>query len=298
MPTRKTRRRRSELLAEDALFDTSTPAPPPQQEPLHTAPVSNDTAGMTLPKGIPALVLPQFDSANPDLWFLQAEAQFNTRFVSTEDLRYSLIVPALPSNIATEVRDILTCPPDESAYSTLKAAILERVGSSQRVKARLLLASTELGDSKPSQLLRKMKHLLGEAPDAPDNAIIRELFMKRLPQDLRMILSTMPDQSLSTIAQRADEALESQPTAHVYAHRATQQDDLATQVSQLRTEVEALRKQLKPKPSSPRPPKSANTQPTSTLCWYHERFQEKATKCTPPCTYRATGADKSPTEKQ
>ncbi|KAJ3616304.1 hypothetical protein MTP99_004833 [Tenebrio molitor] len=58
------------------------------------------------------------------------------------------------------------------------------------------------------------------------------------------------------------------------------------ELAQLRKEVAELRKacnRQQRRNQSPAP----QDKPENTICWYHNRFKGKATKCTQPCSYQA-----------
>ena len=63
---------------------------------------------------------------------------------------------------ATEVRNLLVNPPEENPYEKLKEKTISRVADSERQKIRQLLTAEELGDCKPTKLVRKMQQLLVE----------------------------------------------------------------------------------------------------------------------------------------
>ena len=109
------------------------------------------------------LKLAPFWSANPSLWFAQAEAQFATRNITTEQTKFRHIVATLAPEIATEVRDLLHQPPEDNPYTVLKEVLIKRVGVSEDVRLTQLLEDEPLGDRRPSQLLRRMRQLLGSA---------------------------------------------------------------------------------------------------------------------------------------
>ena len=66
------------------------------------------------------------------LWFAQAEAQFHTRGITTEETKFNHIVSALQPEVAVEVRDIVIKQPKDKPYSTLKAEVIKRTSASQQ----------------------------------------------------------------------------------------------------------------------------------------------------------------------
>ncbi|KAJ8974433.1 hypothetical protein NQ317_014478 [Molorchus minor] len=78
--------------------------------------------------------------------------------------RISLVMTALdPRTVVREVREMLMQPPKEKQYSTLKQLLVIRFSTSQEERIRMFLEREEIGDSKPSQLLRRLNSLAGTA---------------------------------------------------------------------------------------------------------------------------------------
>ena len=55
-----------------------------------------------------ALKLPTSWTAQPDVWFAQAEAQFNLRGITADDTKYYYVLVALDQNTATRVLDLIS----------------------------------------------------------------------------------------------------------------------------------------------------------------------------------------------
>ena len=64
------------------------------------------------------------------------------------------VVSCLTPQFAAEVRDLLLKPPTEQPYDQLKEQLTKRTTASEQRKLQLLFTSEELGDRKPTLLLR------------------------------------------------------------------------------------------------------------------------------------------------
>ncbi|CAB0032633.1 unnamed protein product [Trichogramma brassicae] len=116
--------------------------------------------------------LPAFWRSDPDLWFLQVEAQFNIHQVTSDSTRFNMILTVLDPETISEVSDIIRAPPAQDRYTTLKDAIVARLTDSPDTQLHKLLGTIELGDKKPSQLLLQMRTLAGARAS---NDILRRL---------------------------------------------------------------------------------------------------------------------------
>jgi hypothetical protein len=237
--------------------------------------------------------IPPFWPADPEVWFAQVDAQFSTRGITSQKTKFDHIVASLTPEYATEIRDIILNPPDTNPYDSLKTQLIARTTASEQRRLQQLFNTEELGDRKPSQLLRRMKQLLGEKAATADNAFIRELFLQRLSPNVRMVLASAgSSQTLEELADLADKITE------VSAPEVNQVNtQLSSDFQQLRSEISDLKALFKSKqpsfnrrfPSRP-PRRSSSPAPHKrplppNLCWYHQRFGEDAKKCQPPCTW-------------
>lgn len=247
------------------------------------------------------LRLPPFWPTDPDLWFAQVEAQFACKRITSQRSRFDHVVSSLSPEFAAEVRDLLLSPPARDPYSVLKTQLTKRTTLSEQRKLQQLFTGEELGDRKPTQLLRRMQQLLGDRPGL-DTSFLRELFLQRLPSNVRMVLASSPEgTTLTQLAELADKVMEvaSPSIAATSATSTTPISDpiaaLTEELRQLRSDVSRLEKLVnkssRSRPSrSNRPPSRSSTPPTPTepdsdLCWYHHKYGDKAQRCRSPCTW-------------
>ena len=109
------------------------------------------------------------------VWFAQVEAHFVTRNITAQETKYTYVVVSLQPEIAQEIRDLLLTPPTNRPYDQLKAELIKRTSASEQKRLHQLLIAEELGDRKPSQLLRRMRQLL--ADNRLEDNILRQLFL-------------------------------------------------------------------------------------------------------------------------
>lgn len=234
--------------------------------------------------------LPPFWTADPELWFLQVESQFAARRITADLTKYHHVVSSLPPATASEIRDLLFSPPAEDAYSTLKRTLIRRVSPSEPQRLQQLLREADLGDRTPSQLLRHMQQLLGSTAAGLDSLLLREIFLQRLPSNVRMVLTSTGEKDLSKLAERADAlmAVATPSVATVQAEPAQpdQLHELRAEISRLANTVAALRA------GGAHPPnRSAKPEPQQSqkVCWYHRRYGNAARNCVPPCEHSGNG---------
>jgi len=257
--------------------------------------------------------LPPFWSSDPHIWFAQVEAQFATKRITKPQTKFAYIVSALQPEVAQEVRDILLAPQDEDSFAKLKEELIKRTSASEQRRLQLLLSVEELGDRKPSQLLRRMQQLLGERQI--EASILKQLFLQRLPTNVQLILAsagaTLSHEQLAEIADRIME-IPIPAIQPVLPTPPSEIADLRAEIARLNQQVQALQVQARGPPptrgrsrsrytprsgsatqsSDPRP-SSQNRSDSGgaaapldpTLCWYHSTFGSKAAKCKPGCTW-------------
>ncbi|XP_041483467.1 uncharacterized protein LOC121430256 [Lytechinus variegatus] len=264
------------------------------------------------------LKLPPFWPNDPTIWFTQVEAQFLTKGISKQSTKFAYIVASLEPEYAQEIRDLLISPPKENPYDVLKYQLIQRTSASEQKRLHQLLISEELGDRKPSQLLRKMKQLLGT--NTLEENILKQLFLQRLPTNIQVILaSTRDSMEIEKLADLADKILETHSPIHhsQVAHLSPSSSsatpssnpemaEMKAQIAQLSLLVQNLsaqqtdrsRGRSRERGSRQKESRQRSKSPQSHVggdCYYHWRFGKGAKKCTPPCTFKQTnqGNDKA-----
>ncbi len=152
--------------------------------------------------------IPPFWAADPMIWFAQVEAQFSTRRITAERTKFDFIVASLAPEYALEIRDLVLKPPSSNPYTMLKEQRILRTAASEQRRLQQLFNAEELGDRKPTQLLLRMQQLLGDKYSATDASFLRELFLQRLPGNVRMVLASFDSKDLDDLAQTTDKILE------------------------------------------------------------------------------------------
>ncbi|BHF70830.1 hypothetical protein SprV_0401388300 [Sparganum proliferum] len=153
--------------------------------------------------------LPEFWQHAPELYFIRIESAFYSANVTKELAKYHKLVEVLPASVISQVQSLLANPPADAPYSTLKAEILRLNYVSDRQRYHQLIKEESLGDRKPSDLLRRMRSLLGNMQ--VDDKFVKDMFLERLPADVQTILASgSQDLTVSQLAEMADRMIEVQ----------------------------------------------------------------------------------------
>ncbi|GFW19421.1 uncharacterized protein TNCV_1603151 [Trichonephila clavipes] len=77
--------------------------------------------------------------------------------ISSDDTKYSALVANLDAETLFYVSGIVLSPPNSDKYHTLSQRLITQFSDSETQKIKKLLTDLQLGDEKPSHLLRKMR---------------------------------------------------------------------------------------------------------------------------------------------
>ena len=106
-------------------------------------------------------------------------AQFACRHVTAQWSKFDHVISSLAPEYAAKVHNLVLRPPEECPYDVLKEQLIHRTTASEQRSLQQLFTSEELGDRKPTQLLRRIQQLI--RPGIADSSFLRGLFLQRLP---------------------------------------------------------------------------------------------------------------------
>lgn len=244
---------------------------------------------------------PNFWKNKPKLWFIQLEAQFANSSIIQDLTKYNTVVAALDENVLDFVIDILTDPPVSNKYEALKNALLTRLTDTEESRIKKLLTDMDLGDKRPSDLLRQMKGLAG---NAISEDVVKSLWLQRLPQQAQAILAISKD-PLDNIAEMADKiicvyntseaftitkALNPAISSNLTATVDRRIEALEASIASLHEKFEKFTFHNRARSGSRHSRNGASRSRSNSAkrkyCWYHFKFGENAKKCTQPCAFK------------
>jgi hypothetical protein len=131
-----------------------------------------------------AFKIPDFWPHNPNMWFRKIESKFRICNIRHSSTKYDHLLSALPTDICSSINDSLGEIDEnaEDAYEQLKALLIFRYTMDRWARAFELHKFPEIGDMKPSEMMRQMKALL--TPDSPAGTYFMAAFLLRLPADM------------------------------------------------------------------------------------------------------------------
>ncbi|XP_023210996.1 uncharacterized protein LOC111613876 [Centruroides sculpturatus] len=226
---------------------------------------------------------PFFWRKNVRVWFTQVESQLAVSNITTEVTKYHHILGSLDCEIAELVANLISQPLTSTPYTGLKTRLIDKFEESESRKAKKLLLEIELGEKKPSALLREMRALAGTQVT---DKFLKTLFLQRLPNNVRSVLVTKQN-SLHTLAAMEIIIRNSDicSTSGATAHQTDRLSCFEKAVSELAILIHVLRAHSPSCSERRRRSPSPNVLGYN-VCWYHFKFKANARKCTPPCSLK------------
>ncbi|XP_015435180.1 PREDICTED: uncharacterized protein LOC107190810 [Dufourea novaeangliae] len=280
----------------------------------HILPLGDISAVFASVESVANIKIPPFWKHEPSLWFIQVESMFQTSRITSDSTKYNHIVSSLDAETMMEVADILRNPPGEGRYVQLKTEIIKRFSDSADQQLHMALAEVQLGDKKPSQLLRQLQSLAG---NRASEDVLRVRWLALLPPAIVRCLKILRAASLNEQAQLVDELMENHSGPFIMAthpsgsrsvspnHRFTDTvlTNLAKDMSAMKhtmhelvTQTKELSRILSRSNSHGsqcgRSRQRSHTRETSpspgSECFYHRKYGGNAKHCTSPCTFNTT----------
>ncbi|GBN25890.1 Retrovirus-related Pol polyprotein from transposon 17.6 [Araneus ventricosus] len=186
-----------------------------------------------------AVKVPAFLANNVKLYFARIEANFRIAGIVSEQTKFDTLVAALDPQTLTHVSDLLYTPSKDNPYTELKNRLLSEFEVSQNKKVRALLEDLDLGDRKPSLLLRQMQEF---SEGLVDDAFLKNLWLNRLPVNILTILS-ISSESLSKLAEMADRMHEYN-LGEVAAVKASKPEYCTSELKEMKLQISELSKQI------------------------------------------------------
>ena len=146
--------------------------------------------------------LPSFWADKPASWFALAESRFRTYGVIGEQAKFDQLVGSLSKESIGRVLDLVENPPIFTAYTILKARLLEAHQLTDYQKVDSLLKMESLGARRPSELLAAMLEACPRGQET--NIFFTHLFLCRLPAELRIMLGEDDHQDVRNLVAKAD----------------------------------------------------------------------------------------------
>lgn len=239
--------------------------------------------------------LPPFWPEEPAVWFAQIEGSFALSRIKDDETKYFYVSAQLEHRYAAEVKDILVNPPATDKYATLKSELIKRLSASREKEVTQLLMHEELGDRRPSQFLRHLRHLAGK--NIPDD-FIKTIWSSRLPASLQTVIASQPTSTLEALADLADKVHDLVPQAPQVASTDAVNNltlnKLANEVAELSRQVKFLTMNAdrsRSRDRHPHPQKKGRTRSRSNYrkypnCFYHNKYGDNARTCIKPCDYQ------------
>ena len=109
------------------------------------------------------LKLSTFWPDSAEVWFAQADAQFEIRSISSSRSKFYHAVAALPQDVAGQVLDLIRAPPRDDPYLVLRTRLVRLFTLNEYQRFEALVSLSLSGDQKPSYLMNRMLALYPNA---------------------------------------------------------------------------------------------------------------------------------------
>lgn len=241
--------------------------------------------------------IPQFWRDKPRLWF----AQFETIIASQklgDEAKFGLVVAQLEKMDVEQIGDIILSPANTGRYEALKTRLMSVYEESENKQLHKLLNDVELGDQRPSQLLRRMRDL---ARDKIPEDTLRMLWISHLPSATRAVLAVSDESKLDSLAAMADKMAEQMREVNSVCScssgtspkptTSSTDEKILSMIESLTKEIASLKMDRtrhnyrRSRKHYQRRSRSNSANRTQSTCYFHRKFGNKAYRCRSPCNF-------------
>ena len=223
--------------------------------------------------------LPAYVAADPLTWFRAVEACFHIHSVSRKSDKAALVIAALPAKQLQQVSSVIATTSSDQYLALKRRLISTDAPSFQDNWERCMALPSLRAGERPSDLYAALTSWLRDDQD-PDNPWVRATFIAKMPEDLRIMLLAYPLCTLEELSVFADSlslSAKRRPSPQVFSMAVDPELGDASPTP-LATPAPPPVLGLRTGKQDSRPPQ------VSSLCWYHQRFGDKAKTCKPGCS--------------
>jgi len=234
-----------------------------------------------------AFRIPDFWPHDPSTWFRKIESKFRICNIRQSSTKYDHLLSALPTNICSSINDSLAEIDEnaDNAYEPLKELLMTRYTMDRWARAFKLHKFPEIGNMKPSEMMRQMKALL--PLDSTACTYFMAAFLLRLPADMIDHIISQDFKDCTKMAEYADKLYARRRGNTVTAVTANYEATINAVSGGPRRENSPHDRRRR---SPSRPGRSRRKTPglykdDSGICYYHTTYGDQARKCKPRCQW-------------
>lgn len=151
--------------------------------------------------------LPKFIHKNPNFWFEIIETNFSQNHpkIEKEETKYRYFISGLEDEKLLDLAAKYHSSKGEKTFSKIKAFMIKELMGNHDERIRQLLEDKEIGSMKPTEFLAEMRRTAGDT--AIGEGILRNLFIKKLPERARAILAVLKTDNVDELATAADKIM-------------------------------------------------------------------------------------------
>ncbi len=148
--------------------------------------------------------IPDFWPHDPNTWFRKMESKFRICNITQSSTKHDHLLSALPTEICSNINDSLAEINENAAdaYEQLKGLLMSSYTKDRWARAFELHKFLEIGDMKPSEMMRQMKALL--PMDSTPGTYFMAAFLLRLPADMIDHIISQDFKDCTKMAEYAD----------------------------------------------------------------------------------------------